>query len=121
MPDFLTFEGLGPAQWKAPPKRGLGATGDPARRRHRAASFGEWHHTTPELRRLQFAPATDTGDIRTVARNFARWRPGTEAPVLRNPDAISTPASAVLQRHAEKVVARFLARPKNKRLPQSPV
>jgi len=61
----------------------------------KAASFDEWHHTTPDLCQLQFAPATVTGDIRTFARNFARWKLGTNLPVLHNPDAfLRLPAPA---------------------------
>ena len=56
---------------KAPPKRGLGVTGFPAQPAS-AASLGEWHYTIREQRQLQFAPATLTGDIRTIALNFPR-------------------------------------------------
>ena len=58
--------------WKAPRVRGFVATGYPVRRHHRAASFNEWHYTTPDLRRLQFAAAALTGDTRTFARYLAR-------------------------------------------------
>jgi len=58
--------------WKAPRVRGFVTTGCPVRRHHRAASFDEWHYTTPDLRRLQFAAAALTGDTRTLARYLAR-------------------------------------------------
>jgi len=64
----------------------------------RAASIDEWHYTIPELRQLQFAPAAITGDIRTIARNFARCGPGTESAVLHTSEAISTPLREQRQR-----------------------
>jgi hypothetical protein len=86
-------------KWKAPRARGFGATGCPVRRHHRAASFDEWHYTTPDLRRLQLAAAALTGDTRTVARDLARCTSGTGRAVLRTSDCSSTPAIAQRQRY----------------------
>jgi hypothetical protein len=63
--------------------RGFGATGHPVRRHHRAASFDEWHFTSPDLRGSRHTAAALAGDIRTVARNFALCIPGTGSAVLR--------------------------------------
>jgi len=53
------------------------------RRHHRAASLDEWHFTSPDLRRQGLAATASAGDIRTIARNFARCIPGTGTAVLR--------------------------------------
>ena len=53
------------------------------RRHRRAASFDEWHFTSPDLRRQGLAAAASAGDIRTVARNLALCIPGTGSAVLR--------------------------------------
>lgn len=81
------------------PRRGgaWGATGCPARRHQSSVNWRMASHHPEVARWLQFAPASVTDDIRTIARNFVRWKLGTKLPVLRNPAATSTPATAPLQ------------------------
>ena len=85
-------------EMESPAGAGLCFTGCPARRHHRAASFYEWHYTTPDLRQLQLAAAALTGDTRTVARDLARCTSGTGHAVLRTSEYSSTPAFAPRQR-----------------------
>jgi hypothetical protein len=93
-------------KWKAPPQRGFVATGYPVRRHRRAASFGEWHHTTPDLRRLQLATSAVTDDTRMFTRDLARCAPGTRHAVLRNPDLIFT----LLPRQRQHFCTMFFCR-----------
>jgi hypothetical protein len=103
-----------------PRKSGAFLAGYPARRHHRAASFVEWHHTTPDLRQLQLAVATLAGDIRTVARNFTRCVSGTGHTVLRISDYSSTPVNSRRQRYFCNlfyvITGLFGERPKIRRL-----